>query len=73
MQTECSEKGNAYAESTRVAIAVTVNPVTASLVGAMLLHEPLSWNLVGGIATVFAGIWIATTTGRRGEPATQRS
>jgi drug/metabolite transporter (DMT)-like permease len=52
---------------TRVAISVTVNPVTASLVGAVLLGEPLSWNLVGGIVTVFAGIWIATiaASGRR--------
>jgi drug/metabolite transporter (DMT)-like permease len=59
---------------TRVAISVSVNPVTASLVGAILLHEPLSWNLVGGIVTVFAGIWIATTTGRRrSEPAAQPS
>jgi drug/metabolite transporter (DMT)-like permease len=57
---------------TRVAISVTVNPVAASLVGAVLLHEPLSWNLVGGIVTVFAGIWIATTSGRWPSPATQR-
>jgi drug/metabolite transporter (DMT)-like permease len=54
---------------TRVAISVTVNPVTASLVGAVLLDEPLSWNLVAGIVTVFAGIWIATTAGRRVQPA----
>ena len=54
---------------TRVAISVTVNPVTASLVGAALLDEPLSWNLMGGIVTVFAGIWIATTAGRRPAPA----
>jgi drug/metabolite transporter (DMT)-like permease len=47
---------------TRVAISVCVNPVTASLVGAILLHEPLSWNLGAGIVTVFAGIWIATTS-----------
>jgi drug/metabolite transporter (DMT)-like permease len=46
---------------TRVAISVTVNPITASLVGATLLGEPLGWHLMGGIATVFAGIWIATT------------
>jgi len=58
---------------TRVAISVTVNPVAASLVGAILLHEPLSWNLVGGIVTVFAGIWIATTSGRQPRPATQPS
>jgi drug/metabolite transporter (DMT)-like permease len=54
---------------TRVAISVTVNPITASLIGAVLLHEPLSWNLVGGIVTVFAGIWIATTAARRNQPA----
>ena len=55
---------------TRVAISVTVNPITASLVGAMLLDEPLRWNLVAGIVTVFAGIWTATTAGRRPAPAT---
>jgi drug/metabolite transporter (DMT)-like permease len=57
---------------TRVAISATVNPVAASLVGAVLLHEPLSWNLVGGIVTVFVGIWIATTAGRWPRPATQQ-
>ncbi|MCC0807679.1 DMT family transporter [Methylobacterium sp. W2] len=49
---------------TRVAISVTINPVTASLVGAVLLAEPLRWNLAIGIITVFAGIWIATTSKR---------
>lgn len=50
---------------TRVAISVTVNPIAASLVGAALLGEPLSWNLMAGIVTVFAGIWIATTQPQR--------
>src|SRR5262249_7735092 len=54
---------------TRVAISVTVNPVTASLVGAVLLHDPLSWNLAGGILPVLIGIWTATTVGRRTQPA----
>jgi drug/metabolite transporter (DMT)-like permease len=58
---------------TRVAISVSVNPVAASLVGAVLLHEPLSWNLVGGIVTVFVGIWIATTSVRQARPVAQRS
>jgi len=49
---------------TRVAISVTVNPITASLVGAWLLSEPLRWNLAAGIVAVFAGIWIATTDQR---------
>ena len=58
---------------TRVAISVTVNPITASLVGAVLLDEPLRWNLAGGIVTVFAGIWIATTAGRSPKLATPSS
>ncbi|MCP4616963.1 MAG: DMT family transporter [Bradyrhizobium sp.] len=49
---------------TRVAISVTVNPIAASFVGAVLLDEPIRWNLVAGIVTVFAGIWIATTEAR---------
>ena len=49
---------------TRVAISIAVNPITASLAGAILLNEPLRWNLAAGIVAVFAGIWIATTTGR---------
>jgi drug/metabolite transporter (DMT)-like permease len=46
---------------TRVAISVTVNPISASLVGAFLLKEPVSLNLVAGIVTVLSGIWIATS------------
>ena len=49
---------------TRVAISVTVNPIVASWSALVLLGEPLSWNLVAGIVTVFAGIWIATTQAR---------
>lgn len=54
---------------TRVAISVTVNPVTASLVGAFLLGEPLHWNLIVGLATVFVGIALATTPRPGGTPA----
>ena len=63
----------ARATPTRVAISVTVNPVAASLVGAVWLNEPLSWNLAGGIVTVFAGIWIATTSARQARAAAQAS
>jgi drug/metabolite transporter (DMT)-like permease len=54
---------------TRVAISVTVNPITASLVAAALLAEPIRWNLAVGLVTVFAGIWIAATVGRSRGPA----
>ncbi len=49
---------------TRVAISVTVNPITAALVGAVLLDEPIRWNVIVGLVAVFVGIWIATTVGR---------
>lgn len=47
---------------TRVAISVTVNPISASLFGALLLNEPVGWNLVLGLGMVFIGIWLATTS-----------
>lgn len=48
---------------TRVAISVTVNPIAAGLVGAVLLDEPIGWNLVAGLAAVLAGIALATMAG----------
>jgi len=56
---------------TRVAISVTVNPVTAALVGAVLLAESLRWNLVLGLAAVIAGIWVASTQGANAARVTQ--
>jgi drug/metabolite transporter (DMT)-like permease len=46
---------------TRVANTMTVNPVAASLLAAVLVGEPLGWNLALGIGFVGAGIWLAST------------
>jgi drug/metabolite transporter (DMT)-like permease len=46
---------------TRVANTMTVNPIAASLLAAVLVGEPLGWNLALGIAFVGAGIWLAST------------
>jgi len=46
---------------TRVANTITLNPVTASIVAAILLGEPIGFNLVVGVAAVFAGIGLAST------------
>ena len=46
---------------TRTAITMTINPVFASAVGALILGEPIGINLVVGLVAVFAGIWIATS------------
>lgn len=50
-----------HASPTRVATTMTVNPITAAALAAILVDEPITLNLVAGLAAVFAGIWIATT------------
>jgi drug/metabolite transporter (DMT)-like permease len=47
---------------TRVANTMTVNPIAASLLAAVLVNEPIGLNLVFGIAAVAAGIWLASTS-----------
>jgi drug/metabolite transporter (DMT)-like permease len=49
---------------TRVANTMTVNPIAASLLAAVLVGEPLGLNLVLGIAAVAIGIWLASTAPR---------
>jgi len=50
------------ASPTRVANAMTVNPIAAALLAQQLVGEPLTIDLLLGLIAVFAGIWIATTT-----------
>lgn len=50
---------------TRVANTMTVNPIAASLLAAVLIGEPLGANLLLGIGAVGAGIWLASTEARR--------
>ena len=49
---------------TRVASTIAVNPLTASIVAALLLGERIGLNLLVGVAAVFAGIWIASSEPR---------
>jgi drug/metabolite transporter (DMT)-like permease len=46
---------------TRVASTITINPITASLVAALLIDEPIGANVLLGVVAVGAGIWIAST------------
>ena len=46
----------------RVANTMTVNPIAASLLAAVLVAEPIGWNLVAGLIAVAAGIWLASTS-----------
>ena len=56
------------ATPTQVANTMTVNPIAAGLLAAVLVHEPITVNLIVGLIAVFLGIWIATTDAPR-EPA----
>jgi drug/metabolite transporter (DMT)-like permease len=46
---------------TRVANTITVSPIAAALLAAVLLGESIGAGLVIGVAAVAAGIWIAST------------
>jgi drug/metabolite transporter (DMT)-like permease len=46
---------------TRVAISVTVNPIAAAVFGSYVLGEPITANLIAGLALVAIGIAIATS------------
>jgi drug/metabolite transporter (DMT)-like permease len=48
------------ATPTRVANTMTVNPIAAAVLAAILVGEPITPNLLIGLVAVFAGIWIAT-------------
>jgi drug/metabolite transporter (DMT)-like permease len=53
---------------TRVTVFLALNPVTAALLGAWLLHEPFTPWAGAALALVAAGLWLATRPG----PAAQR-
>jgi len=49
---------------TRVTNTMTVNPLAASLLAAVLVDEPIGANLLLGMIAVAVGIWIASTPGK---------
>lgn len=51
---------------TRVAVTMTVNPVSAALLATVLLNEPITSSFMFGLITVLAGIWIAASDPREG-------
>ena len=44
---------------TKTAVTITVNPVFASIVGAVAIGEGIGLNLIAGLAAVAVGIWLA--------------
>ena len=52
------------ASPTRVTATMTANPPASALLASVLVGEPLGLPLVLGVAAVFAGLWIASSTPR---------
>jgi drug/metabolite transporter (DMT)-like permease len=61
------------ASPTRVANTMTVNPIAAASLAALLVGEPVTPSLVAGLAAVFIGIWISTTATRLLPGSTRRA
>ena len=40
----------------RVALAVTLNPVSAAVLGALILGEPVTWRLLAGLCGVIGAL-----------------
>jgi drug/metabolite transporter (DMT)-like permease len=58
-----------HASPSRVANTMTINPVVAGLLAALILREPITPQLVIGLVAVCAGLWIATTEPAKKKPA----
>jgi drug/metabolite transporter (DMT)-like permease len=50
-----------YASPSRVANTMTINPIVAGLLAALILREPITLQLVIGLIAVCVGLFIATT------------
>jgi drug/metabolite transporter (DMT)-like permease len=60
-----------HASPTRVASTMAMHPVSASILAAIIIGEPIGFNLLVGVIAILGGIWIAAS-GRAG-PAEQAS
>ena len=65
----------AHTTPTRVTVFLSLSPLTAAGLGALLLGEPISANVIAGFLCVAAGLWLATAAGaqsRHSNPALGR-
>jgi drug/metabolite transporter (DMT)-like permease len=60
-----------HASPTRVASTMAMHPVSASILAAIIIGEPIGFNLLVGVIAILGGIWIAASG--RAAPAEQAS
>jgi drug/metabolite transporter (DMT)-like permease len=51
-----------HESATRVTVFLALNPVTAAVLGWLLLGEPLQAHLLAALALIAVGLWLATRT-----------
>jgi drug/metabolite transporter (DMT)-like permease len=49
-----------HASPTRVTIFLSLSPLTAGILGMLLLGEGVSWQFIAGLVAVAAGLWLGT-------------
>jgi drug/metabolite transporter (DMT)-like permease len=49
-----------HASPTRVTVFLSLSPITASLLGTLILGEPFTLGVLLGLAGVVSGLWLAT-------------
>jgi drug/metabolite transporter (DMT)-like permease len=45
--------------ATRVSMFLALSPITALVLGALWLGEPLPWSAAAGLLLVLAGLWLS--------------
>jgi drug/metabolite transporter (DMT)-like permease len=61
------------ASPTRVASTMAMHPVSASILAAIVIGEPVGLNLIVGVIAILAGIWIAASEPRAVSPPERAS
>lgn len=56
----------ANTSATRVTVFLSLSPITAAALGAVLLAEPVSPTMIAGCGCIAAGLWLATRTSDTG-------
>jgi drug/metabolite transporter (DMT)-like permease len=61
-----------YASAGRIAVFVTTTAISAAIVGALVLSEPIMLQLVSGTGLIVAGIYLVRQSGS-GAPVSKRA
>jgi DME family drug/metabolite transporter len=61
----CYFIGLARVEATQAASMIFIKPPVATILAAIVLHEPVTWNLVVAMLLIFAALYLVIVLNRR--------